>query len=173
MAPVKRWPGYLALILAATLAVGLDLHAPWQRLAAAIGVNVAEPLLVAAGLMRLAGPRVQIDTIKGLSSLLVGMAPLVAAMSILDAGFTYLQTHAAFREQWSVTFVSTMLSMLLTAPLILAWSRHGFEEALELTRARLPELLVLYAGLIVTTYYVFGTHRAGPGFVPVCSFGKR
>ena len=166
VAPVKRWPGYLALILAATLAVGLDLHAPWQRIAAAIAVNVAEPLLVAAGLMRLAGPRVQIDTIKGVSSLLVGMAPLVGAMSILDAAFTYLHTHEPFREQWSVTFVSTMLGMLLFAPLILAWSRHGFQEALELTRARLPELVVLYAGLIVTTNYVFGTHSAAPGFIP-------
>jgi hypothetical protein len=92
------------------------------------------------------------------------MGPLVGAMSILDAGFGYLHTNAPFREQWSITFVSTMLGMLLTAPLILAWSRRGLEEALELTRARLPELLVLYAGLIVTTYYVFGTQRAAPGF---------
>jgi nitrogen-specific signal transduction histidine kinase/integral membrane sensor domain MASE1 len=166
VAPVRRWPGYLALVLAATLAVGLDLHAPWQRIAATVAVNVAEPLLVAAGLLRLAGPRVQIDTIKGVSAFLVGMGPLVGAMSILDAGFTYLHTNTPFREQWSVTFVSTMLGMLLTAPLILAWSRRGLEEALELTRARLPELLVLYAGLIVTTYYVFGTHRAVPGFIP-------
>jgi signal transduction histidine kinase/CheY-like chemotaxis protein len=90
----------------------------------------------------------------------------VGAMSILDAGFTYLHTSAPFREQWSVTFVSTMLGMLLTAPLILAWSRRGLEEALELTRARLPELLVLYAGLIITTNYVFGTRPAVPGFIP-------
>jgi len=80
VAPVRRWPGYLALVLAATLAVGLDLHAPWQRIAATVAVNVAEPLLVAAGLLRLAGPRVQIDTIKGVSAFLVGMGPLVGAM---------------------------------------------------------------------------------------------
>jgi PAS domain S-box-containing protein len=59
-----------------------------------------------------------------------------------------------------------MLGMLLTAPLILAWSRRGLEEALEVTRARLPELLVLYAGLIITTNYVFGTRPAVPGFIP-------
>ncbi len=166
VAPVRRWPGYLVMVIAATLAVGLDLHAPWERIAASIAVNVAQPLLVAVGLQRLAGPRVQIDTIKGVSSFLVGMGPLVGAMSILDAGFTHLHTNAPFREQWSITFVSTMLGMLLTAPLILAWSRRGLEEALELTRARLPELLVLYAGLIITTNYVFGPRPSVPGFIP-------
>ncbi|HEY4999031.1 MAG TPA: MASE1 domain-containing protein, partial [Usitatibacter sp.] len=147
--PVRRWPAYLALVIAATVVV-----------------NAGEPLLVAAGLLRLAGPRVQIDTIKGVSAFLVGMAPLVGAMAMLHAGFTYLHANTPLREQWSVTFVSTMLGMLLTAPLILAWSRHGLEEALEFTRSRLPELLVLYAGLIVTTRYVFGTHPAQQGFIP-------
>ncbi|MGZ5071625.1 MAG: ATP-binding protein, partial [Usitatibacter sp.] len=166
VSPVSRWPGYLALVAAATFAVGWDLHAGWERIAASVAVNIAQPLLVAAGLLRLAGPRVQIDTIKGVSAFLVGMGPLVGAMSILDASFSYLHTSAPFREQWSVTFVSTMLGMLLTAPLILAWSRRGLEEALELTRARLPELLVLYAGLIITTNYVFGTRPSVPGFTP-------
>ena len=166
VAPARRWPAYLALVAVATLAVGLDLNASWQRIAATMAVNVAQPLFVAAGLMRLAGPRVQIDTIKGISSFLVGMAPLVAAMSILDAGFSYLHTNAPFKEQWSVVFVSTMLGMLLTAPLILAWSRHGIQDAVELTRVRLPELLILYAGLIFTTNYVFGTRPTTPGFIP-------
>ena len=166
IAPARRWPAYLALVLVATLAVGLDLGASWQRISATMVVNAAQPLIVAAGLLRLAGPRVQIDTIRGVGSFLVGMAPLVGAMSILDAGFTYLHTNAPFREQWSVVFVSTMLGMLLTAPLILAWSRTGWQQALELTRTRLPELLVLYAGLVITTHYVFGTRPSAPGFIP-------
>ena len=166
VAPVRRWPAYLALVLIATLAVGLDLNASWQRIAATMAVNAAQPLFVAAGLLRLAGPRVQIDTIRGVSSLLIGMAPLVAAMSILDAGFTFIHSSGPFREQWSVTFVSTMLGMLLTAPLILAWSRRGIAEAVELGRSRLPELLVLYAGLMMTTNYVFGTRPMAAGFIP-------
>jgi PAS domain S-box-containing protein len=166
VAPVRRWPAYLGLILVATFAVGLDLNATWQQIAATMAVNAAQPLFVAAGLLRLAGPRVQVDTIRGVSSFLIGMAPLVAAMSILDAGFTYMHSSSPFREQWSITFVSTMLGMLLTAPLILAWSRHGWEEALELGRSRLPELLVLYAGLMITTNYVFGTRPLLSGFIP-------
>ena len=166
VAPPRRWPAYLAIAALATFAVGLDLHAGWPRIAASMAVNVAQPLLVAAGLLRLAGPRVQVETVKGLAAFLIGMSPLVAAMSILDTGFTYLHTSAPFREQWSVTFVSTMLGMLITAPLILAWSRRGLAEAFDLARPQLPEMLVLFAGLVVTTNYVFGTRFAVPGFTP-------
>jgi integral membrane sensor domain MASE1 len=108
-------------------------------------------VFVAAGLQRLAGPRVQIDTVKGLSSFLVGMFPLVAAMAVLDASYSYLRLQAPFRDAWSVTFVSTMLGMLLTSPLILAWSRSGWKEAFDVARARLPELIVLYICLVFTT----------------------
>ena len=170
VAPARRWPWYLLLVALATTAVGLDMYRDMQmdvaRLLASVAVNVAQPLFVAAGLLRLAGPRVQVDTVKGVASFLVGMGPLVGAMAMLDAGFTYLHTSAPFREQWSVTFVSTMLGMLITAPLILAWSRRGLVEALEMTRAKLPELLVLYAGLVITTNYVFGSRPSAPGFIP-------
>ncbi len=170
VAPARRWPWYLFLVALATGAVGLDMYRDMQmdvpRVLASMAVNVAQPLFVAAGLLRLAGPRVQVDTVKGVASFLVGMAPLVGAMAILDAGFTYLHTSAPFRERWSVTFVSTMLGMLISAPLILAWSRRGLVEALEMTRAKLPELLVLYAGLIITTNYVFGSRPSAPGFIP-------
>src|SRR5260221_2847782 len=64
VAPVRRWPAYLVLVAIATLAVGFDLHAPWQRIAASVALNVAQPPFAAALLQRLA--RVQIDTIHGL-----------------------------------------------------------------------------------------------------------
>ncbi len=167
VAPARRWPAYLGITALATLAVGLDLHAPWQNEhRGEHGGERGAAAAVAAGLMRLAGPRVQVETVKGVAAFLVGMAPLVGAMAILDAGFSYLHTSAPFREQWSVTFVSTMLGMLITAPLILAWSRQGLVEALEMTRAKLPELIVLYAGLIITTNYVFGSRPSTPGFIP-------
>jgi len=165
--PVRRWPVYLGLVALATIAVGFDLHAGFQRIAASVSVNVAQPLFAAAVLQRLGGnTRIQIDTVRGLGSVLVGLVLPVAAMSALDAGFSYLHTNAPFKDQWSVVFVSTMLGMLLTAPLILAWSRHGIEEAVEFTRVRLPEALALYIALIVTTMYVFGNRPTAPGFTP-------
>ena len=40
---------------------------------------------------------------------------------------------------------------------MLAWDRQGLGEALGEARVRLPELLALYIGLVLTTYYIFAT----------------
>jgi PAS domain S-box-containing protein len=170
VAPVRRWPGYLTLVLLSTVAVGLDLQTSWRAVAATAAVNVAQPLFVAAGLLRLAGPRVQIDTVKGLAAFLVGMVPLVASMAILDGAYSYLRYETQFRQQWSVTFVSTMLGMLVTAPLILAWSRQGWRAAWVEARPRVPELLVLFGGLIFTTNYIFVTRPEVEGFIPPLAY---
>ena len=59
--PVRRWPIYLALVALATIAVGFDLQAGFQRIAASVSVNIAQPLFAAAVLQRLAGnTRIQI-----------------------------------------------------------------------------------------------------------------
>jgi PAS domain S-box-containing protein len=170
VSPLRRWPVYLALVVVATAVVGLQSGFDAQRIALTAVINAAQPLFVAAGLQRLAGPRVQIDTVRGLSSFLVGMFPLVAAMSILDASYSYLRYQAPFRESWSVTFVSTMLGMLLTSPLILAWSRSGWKQAADAARGRLPELIVLYVSLVVTTFYVFATKPLGASFIPPLAY---
>ncbi|HLX24735.1 MAG TPA: ATP-binding protein [Usitatibacter sp.] len=164
--PPRRWPAFLALIAVATLAIALDLHAGWRDDLVGIGVNLALPLAVAVGLQRLAGPGVQILTVKGVASFLVGMAPLVAAIAIAAAGYSYLQSGGSMRDQWAVTFASTMLAVLSTAPLVLAWSRRGIGEALELTRSKMPELIVLYVGLIIATYYVFGSRPDSQNYLP-------
>jgi len=166
----RRWPAYLAMVLAATVLVGVLAGAAWTSIAATTAINVAQPLFVAAGLLRLAGPRVQVDTVKGLASFLVGMIPLVAAMAIIDGAFSFLRWDAPFKEQWSVAFVSTFLGMVLTAPLILAWNRRGYRQALEQARSRLPELVVLYVCLIFATSYAFSTRPEGEGFIPPLAY---
>ncbi|MFZ3323300.1 MAG: ATP-binding protein [Usitatibacter sp.] len=166
LTPARRWPAFLAFIAVATLAIAFDLHAGWREDLEAVAVNVALPLGVAIGLQRLAGPNVTIFTVKGVASFLVGMAPLVAGLAIAAAGYSYLESGGSMREQWAVTFASTMLAVLATAPLVLAWSRRGIGEALELTRSKMPELIVLYVGLIVATYYVFGSRPDSQTYLP-------
>ena len=170
VSPLRRWPVYLALVGVATVIVGIQSGFDVQRIVLTALLNAAQPLFVAAGLQRLAGPRVQIDTVRGLSSFLVGMLPLVAAMSILDASYSYLRYEAPLRESWSLTFVSTLLGMLLTSPLILAWNRSGWREATDVARARLPELIVLYISLILTTFYVFAARPPGASFIPPLAY---
>ncbi len=166
----RRWWGYLAIVFAASVAAGLDRGDGWSSILAAAALNCAQPLAVGAGLMRLAAPRVRIDTVRGVSAFLVGMLPLVAAMALFDAALGYARLPTSFRNQWSVTFVSTMLGMLLTAPLILAWSRTGARDASEVVRRRWPELVALYAGLIVTTTYVFGATNRAEGYIPSLAY---
>jgi PAS domain S-box-containing protein len=168
--PPRRWAGYLAIVFAASIAVGLDRADAWPAILATATLKCAQPLAVGAGLIRLAGPRVRIDTVRGVSGFLVGMVPLVAAMALFDAALGYSRIPTSFRNQWSVTFVSTMLGMLLTAPLILAWHRTSTQESMEVARRRWPELLALYAGLVVTTTYVFGSPARGEGFIPSLAY---
>ncbi|HET7731148.1 MAG TPA: ATP-binding protein [Usitatibacter sp.] len=170
VAPVRRWPAYLMLVMVATILVGAAAGETQLAILRTAVINVAQPLFVAAGLLRLAGPRVQIDTVRGLAAFLVGMVPLVAAMAILDGAFSFMAFDAPFRQRWSVTFVSTMLGMLLTAPLILAWNRDGHREALELARTRMPELVALFAGLVFTTSYVFGARQNLDGLIPPLAY---
>ena len=170
VAPMRRWPVYLALVLAATVTVGVGIEASWRSIAATTAINVAEPLLVALGLVRLAGPRVQIDTMRGLAAFLVGMIPLVALMAVLDGAYSFIRSAVPFRQQWGVMFFSTMLGMLLTAPLILAWNRHGYREAVLEARTRMPELIFLFAGLVFTTHYVFGVRPQLAGYIPPLAY---
>jgi PAS domain S-box-containing protein len=165
----RRWWGYLGIVFAASLAVGVQRADPWSSILATAALNCAQPLAVGAGLIRLAGPRVRIDTVRGVSAFLVGMVPLVAAMALFDAALGYGRLHTTFRNQWSVTFVSTMLGMLLTAPLILAWNRTGAREV-EVAERRWPELIALYVGLVVTTSYVFGAPARAEGFIPSLAY---
>ncbi|APV49044.1 hypothetical protein BWI17_04710 [Betaproteobacteria bacterium GR16-43] len=165
-----RWPVYLGVVFLVNLYLGYDLGFSIGRSVAASFINTAEPAIVALGLQQLAKPRVTIDTVKGLAALLIGMVPLVAGLSIFDAIFSYIQFEAPFREQWSVVFVSDILGMMLIAPLILAWSREGWREAMQASKARLPELVVLYAGLIFTAHYVFSARSQTSGFIPPLAY---
>ena len=112
VAPARRWP---ALPRAGRcwprVAVGLDTA---RGLAAhrwrASPLNVAQPLFVAAGLQRLAGPR-RADR-HGEGRVVLPGGHGAARGRDGDPGRRLLvpaQFRRPFREQWSVTFVSTML----------------------------------------------------------------
>jgi PAS domain S-box-containing protein len=166
----RRWPAYLAIALCVNLGVGFEFGASWARIVVAGLVNLAVPLFVAVFLQRLAGPRVAIDTVKGVAAFLVGLMPLLAASSVLEAAESSVQFGAPFREQWTIFFASDMLGILLVAPLILAWNRRGWKDALADTRSRLPELAVLYIGLVITTHYVFSSPQQAAGFAPSLAY---
>jgi signal transduction histidine kinase/ActR/RegA family two-component response regulator len=170
VAPPRRWPVYLGLAFVASLLVGTQLFAPWQRVAMMLAVNVVLPFFVAGGLLRLAGPEVRLDSIRGVASFLVGMAPLAATTAVVEGLFSNVGFYAPLRDQWSVTFLSDMVGMLIVAPLVIAWSRGAWREEIVVARPRMPELVVLYAGLILTAHYIFATQPETTGIIPPLAY---
>ena len=166
VAPAQRWPAYLGLVLLASLVAGTLLGAPASSLWATALINVAHPAIVAWGLVKLAGPTVEIGTFRGLAAFLVGMVPLVAPMAFLDSAYSYLRFDGRLHQIWSITFFATALGILLTAPLILAWTRRSFGDALEVARSRWPELLVLFSVLFFTANFVFEARPERGSLVP-------
>src|SRR5258705_13340928 len=66
VSPGRRWPVYLAIVVLDTILVGAMLDVAWTASASTAAVNVAHPLVVAIGLARLAGPQIEIGTLRGL-----------------------------------------------------------------------------------------------------------
>jgi PAS domain S-box-containing protein len=178
VAPRRRWALYTGIAFAVSLAVVLRAGMSWNHSLAAACLHVAEPALIALGLTRLSGERVNLGSLPGMAAFLIGMVPLVAAisladvagMSLIDSAGAWLRLEAPLREQWSVTFVSNFVGVIVIAPLVLAWSREGSREALAGARGQAPELAVLYAGLVVATHFVFGARPQAVPFIPQLAY---
>jgi len=160
------WVPFAGLAFLASLVVDLQARTSPEVAAATALVNALEPLIMAAVLARLAGGRVQIGTIAGLTGFLVNLVPLAAVMSLGDAGVNWWRLGAEFRPYWTATFVSDFLNMVVAAPLVIAWGRGGWDEsALESTRSRAAEVTVLFAGLVAATHLVFRAPPDATGFI--------
>ena len=155
----SRWAACFGIVLVASLAAGLQSGAPIEAAAFTALVNAAKPAIVAAGLSRLAGGSVRLGTLMGLTGFLVNLVPLAGLVSFLDAALAWWRFGAEVRTQWTVSFVSDFLGMILVAPLVIAWSRGGWSEAVAPFRGRVAEVVVLFAGLVAATHLIF---RAPP-----------
>ncbi len=168
--PAARWPAALALAFAATLAVGLQAGAPAGACALAALAKAAVPAVVAAGLLKLGRGRVHLGSLAGMTAFLVNLVPLLAAASLGEAALAGLGHGGELRARWTATYVSDFMSLVVLAPLVLAWARGSWEEAVEPFRGRVAEVAVLYAGLVVTAHFVFRAGAQAGGFVPPLAY---
>ena len=159
------WVPIAGLSFLVSLAVGLQAGTGPEVAAATALVNALEPLAMAAVLAHLAGGRVQVASIAGLTGFLVNLVPLAAVLSVGDAAVNWWRFGAEFRPQWTAAFVSNFLNMVVVAPLVLAWGRGGWDEsAVESTRSRAAEVAVLFVGLVAATHLVFRSPADATGF---------
>jgi signal transduction histidine kinase/CheY-like chemotaxis protein len=164
--PRRRWLPRLAAVLMANILLGLGLGVPPGRTIAAAAIATAMPLAVALALRRLAGPRVRIESTAGVVRFLFVIFPAMALLSLPEAIFSLVRYEAPVYEQWLVAFVSGTMGLLVVAPLVLAWTRRGVRAAWLTIRERAAELVLMYSGLAVTTYIVFGMGTSSPGYIP-------
>ncbi|MBX3716110.1 MAG: MASE1 domain-containing protein [Burkholderiales bacterium] len=164
VAPRALWIPFSGIAFAASLATGMQAGMGMEASTATALVNALEPAVIATVLLRLSERRTDIASLQGLTAFLVNLVPLSAVVSLGDASVTWWRFGTDFRSQWTVTFVSDFLNMVVAAPLVIAWFRGGLESALAPFRGRLAEVAVLYAGLVLTTHFVFRAPPGGPGF---------
>ncbi len=165
-----RWPAIAAIILACTLAIGVAFGLAWGTTATEAFQNVVAPLFVAAALLAIAGARVRIDTLLGMGAFLVNLVPLVAVIAFSVAITQYLRFGSSFREQWSVTFVSAYVSLIIFGPLILAWTQGGGRSSRGAVSERTAELAVLFAGMVLATHFVFSLPPKQTGYAPAFAY---
>lgn len=168
--PLARWVSLGALALAAALVVGLQAGESVDAALLSALVGTIEPAVVAAGLLRLAGGRVHIGSLAGLTSFLVNLVPLLALTSTAEAGVSWLLDGGDFRAQWTNTYFADFLNAILVAPLILAWSRGSLAATADALRGRFAEVGVLFAGLVAGTHLVFRLSPDASGFIPPLAF---
>ena len=166
VSPRSRWVALSGIAFAATLAVALPATGgPVEVAVLTALMNAATPAIVAAGLLRLAGGRVHIGTLEGLTAFLVNLVPLTGVVSLADAALAWGHLGVDFRAYWTVSFVSDFLGMIVMAPLVLAWSRGSWADVVEPLRGRIAEAVVLFAGLVVATHVVFRTPPAAAAYL--------
>ncbi len=170
VAPLARWVALSGCAFIATFAVGMLAGATLETATLTGLVNAIEPVLVAAGLLRLARGRVHIGTLPGMTAFLVNLVPLLAVVSLVEASAAWLRFGGDFRSQWTSAYVSDFLSLIIVAPLVLAWSRGSWSEAVEPFRDRVAEMVVLFAGLGIATHLVFRMSPDPSGFIPPLAY---
>ena len=150
----RQWPVYCMMILLAG-ALGGYLSGFTFSVSGFTGMNVLQPALAAWLMRRYFNLPRQFDTVRGiLLFTLVSLAVTVlsSSMGALDVA---LSAGESFWHQFKALFISDSLGIVIVAPLILAWSRESRKHLRATLDSREIEAAVVFAGLILSTHFVF------------------
>lgn len=154
--PPRRWPAFVGMAFLGDLANNFSLgYLPGLAVAYA-AIDVLQAPISVALTARFIGWPPRIDTLR---TLLIWMAVAVLGVnglfSLIGTGVAVYMQGNAFAPALRNWFIGGVMGLLLMAPLVFAWlqtsrvgtrqhlQRHGFE------------LMLLYAGLGLATYFTF------------------
>lgn len=157
LAETRSWPAYLLAALPASLAFSLLTGQPWLAggllyltcvLEAVAGAWLVRRFDHCAGEFRSPGNVLYLIVFSALIS------------SALAASFSttlqfMLQRTIAYWSAWRVVWIGHCLGILVTAPLILAWSRIKSQDVRAIKADQWIELSVLTIGLAACSVYIF------------------
>ena len=151
----RDWPPYLLVMLLIGLA---DTRRSFGPALLAIGLNILEPVLVAAILKRLLGTPPRIDSVKGVTLLFFCTIPLMAGATLLSASIDWFVNPGHYWQVWRVWVVADTLGMLLVAPFVVAWFGHRQPGDGAWRGGRLIEAALAFSGLALATHAGYSMH---------------
>jgi signal transduction histidine kinase len=164
------WPAALLSAFLAHMIVEVQSGVPVPMALCWFISNSFQALLGAFCIRRIAGERLQFDSIRHVNIFIifaVVIAPFVG--SFLDLSFIAINRYGLvdYWKVWRMRFFSNVLATLIIAPVFVMLGASGIAYLSQLTRRRLIEGLLMAAGLSVAGAVAFGVKEVEPGIVPV------
>jgi PAS domain S-box-containing protein len=167
VAPNRLWLPFLAVTFLADVVHAETITNALHRSVGYASVYFACLLLAALILRRWIGAPVRLDRMRNLI-LFVLVAPVGANLLAASAGafVSIVPGEQAFLQTFRVWWVSDALGMLLSVPLVSAWSDFRPRELQRISAKRAGEAIACFAGLALASYWAFGVHPVRGGSVP-------
>ncbi|MCG2595458.1 MASE1 domain-containing protein [Ramlibacter sp. XY19] len=162
--PRRWWWGLVAAAFPAHLLVQIEGGVPTAMVLCWFVSNVTEAVIGATLMARLAGP---VPMLRSAQSVIGFLCTAIAApffSSFLDAAFvrTIGWGDASYATLFEVRFFSNMLATLIFVPPLVACLQAPPGDFPRLARARMPEAVLLAAGLLVSSILAFNINATQP-----------
>ena len=167
--PANRWWVAIAAALPAHLLAQIQSGVPMTMVLAWFVSNCSEALL-GAGLIRAFVPgTLRFDSLRNAGIFLVLgalVAPLVS--SFLDAGLVKLigWGQGSYWDLVRTRVFSNVLAALTIVPLVLTWAAVHPQRLFGAPRKQIAEATLVFVGLLVTSYGVFGKSEIHESYAP-------
>ena len=172
LTPTRRWWVYLLAYYALQVAQGEWNGLPrWYALLSNVA-NVVEPLIGAALFRRLIPQFTQFTRLREVGTY-VGCVVLGSVIGASWGAAARAIQGFPFWISWPGWFLGDALASLVLAPTIVLWACVGFGGLRARSVARATEAVLLYGGLLLVGWFVFGHGLPDPDTAPALALSAR
>jgi signal transduction histidine kinase len=165
----SRWWVFIAAALPAHLLAELQSGVPLAMVLGWFASNCSEALIGAALVRMFVPGPLRLDSFRASGVfLLFGALAAPLASSFLDAALVRLigWGEGGYWELVRLRFFSNVMAVLTIVPLVLTWAACGLEPLRKASAARAAEAAAVFAGLLVTSFVIFGMNEVDAAAEP-------